>query len=149
MDIFILLIIKALLTELDLNNMNQQPIFELKEEYLLVIAKGEINNLTDIIEDTLKIHEASQALNANRIFADYSKVNFNIPLNEAFNLVRYYENRIPSIIEEISLLAIVRNEDLEIAKFWESICNKRGFNVAVFTDYEAGKEWLLKQKIFL
>jgi hypothetical protein len=128
--------------------MQHQPIFELKDDYLLVITEGEITNLTDLIEDTIKIHEASKTFNVSRIFTDYRKVNFHVPLNEAFNLVRYYENRLPSIIGEISLVTIVNNPAIEIAKFWESICNKRGFNVAVFTDYEAGKEWLLKQAVY-
>lgn len=128
--------------------MTLDPIFQLKDDYLLVTTQGEIKNLSDIMEDTIKIHAASQSLKVSRILTDNRKLNFDVALSEAFNLVRYYENKLPNIFGEISLVTIVRGKDLEIAEFWESICNKRGFNVAVFTDYAAGEKWLLKQAVY-
>lgn len=127
--------------------MNEQPSIELKDDYLLVIAKGERRNFMDIIDGTIKIYEASKAMKSSRILADYRNVTYHVSLTEAFNLVRYYENKMPEF-QEVSMVGIVQTKDIEIAKFWESICNKRGFNVAVFTDYEAGEKWLLKQAVY-
>lgn len=127
--------------------MNYPPIVELKDDYLLITATGERRNFMDIIEGTIQIYEASKSLKTSRILADYRGVAYHVALNEAFNLVRYYENKLPEF-QEVSMVGIVQTKDLEIAKFWESICNKRGFNVAVFTDFEAGEKWLLKQAVY-
>lgn len=126
--------------------MNSNPIIELKKDYVLVTAKGIRRNFMDIIEGTIKIYEASQALKVNRILGDYRNVRYDVPLAEAFNLIRYYENKLPEFYNK-SMASVSNPKDLEIAKFWEALCIKRGFNAAVFTEYHLAEEWILKQPI--
>lgn len=123
------------------------PIIELKEDYMLVTASGVRRNFMDIIDGTIKIYEASQALKVNRIFADYRKVRYEVSMAEAFNLIRYYENKLPEFYN-MSIASISNPKDLEIAKFWEAICIKRGFNAAVFTEYAIAEKWILSQPIY-
>ncbi|WP_185152488.1 hypothetical protein, partial [Fulvivirga aurantia] len=118
---------------------------EQRKDYLFIQASGIRNNFSQVIIGTIKLSQLAEKFKATHIMADYRDVSFNVPLTEAFNLVKLYELKV-STFQKIVLSTIVNHADLEIAKFWESICKKRGFNNAVFLNIEEAESWLLKQK---
>jgi len=124
--------------------MHEAPVIELRKDYLYVKASGVRTQFSEIMEGTVLLYEASKAYKADKIFADYTEVRFKVPLTEAFNLLRFYEKNLPEFYD-VSMSALINPLDQEIAEFWESICRKRGFNVAIFTDLDESKEWLKRQ----
>lgn len=125
--------------------MKNESSIELKEGYILVIARGTRKDFGDIIEGTFKISEAAKAYNLNHILADYREVDFDVPLADAFNLVKLYENKIP-VFNNLVISGVINKSNWEIAEFWESIGNRRGFNFKAYTDFEEATKWL-HQKI--
>ncbi|GAA5036940.1 hypothetical protein GCM10011506_32730 [Marivirga lumbricoides] len=126
--------------------MSNKPIIDLKDDYMVVTGTGVRRNFMDIIDGTVKIYNAAKELNISRVIGDYRKVRYEVAMSEAFNLVRYYEMKLPDFYN-ISMASVSNPKDLEIAKFWEELCNKRGFNAAVFTDYNSAEKWILNQPI--
>lgn len=126
--------------------MKHSSTVELTKHYLLITAKGDRNDFSSIVKGTVQMQKAVQAANAQKVLADYRGVNFNVPLTEAFNLVRLYEHRIDTF-RSIIMATLVNRKNLELAKFWESICNKRGFVTKVFLEFEEAEAWLIKQPI--
>lgn len=120
--------------------------FQQKENYLLAVASGVRNHFSEVVEGTFQLSEAARKMNATHILGDYRDVRFNVPLVDAFNLVKVYEHRFKHF-HKIVMATVVNSEDLELAKFWESICNKRGFKTAVFLTIEDADKWLLEQTV--
>lgn len=116
------------------------------ESYLLVKASGERNEFSGIVEGTFQLSKAALEANATHILADCRDVHFNVPLADAFNLVRVYEHRFTHF-QNYVVATVVNARDLELAKFWESVCRKRGFRTSVFLSIEEAERWLLKQAV--
>jgi len=119
--------------------------FEKKDGYMLAIGEGERNNLTEMIEATKTTVSAATELGMTHILADYRKVKYNVPLTEAYNLVKVYETKTP-VIKSFTIAGIMNEEDRELIKFWESISNRRGFEFKIFTDKEEALNWLEDKK---
>ncbi len=117
--------------------------FEIKEGYVVVTAHGK-RNLLAIIEGTKKLNEIAEANNVKFALVDYRDVIINTPLADAFNLVKLYEQKLPRFSESVISL-VVTERNLEIARFWESVCHKRGYQYKLFTDYKAAENWLTIQ----
>ena len=125
--------------------MNSSIRHELNEDYLLVIGEGESINPTEIMEGTRFLHHLIVKYESRLVLIDYRKVYYDVPLTEAFNLVRTYEREMPEF-KNISMAAVVNPESAEISQFWKSIGKKRNFNFEVFEDKDEAETWLLKQK---
>lgn len=119
-----------------------EPFYEMRDDYLFIKPSGERKSLTEVIKSSENITRLSTAYNTDRILADYTDVYFRLPMTDAFNLVRLYENRITDF-QKVSLAVVINKETYEIGKFWERICHKRGFNNAVFLSISEAREWLL------
>lgn len=123
--------------------MKNESSIEVKDGYLLVTSKGVRSEFNSVIEGTNKINEAAKNYGLKYVLADYRNVKYDVPIADAFNLVKVYENKLP-IFNEIIICAVTNEESLEIAQFWESICNRRGYNYKVFTDFDKAEHWLTK-----
>ena len=121
--------------------MKNESFIELKEEYLLVTSRGTRKDFSEVIEGTLKINEAAKAYGTKYVLADYREVNYEVPLADAFNLVKVYEKKLPKF-SDIVISGVINESNLEIGKFWESVCQKRGYKYRVFTTFEKADKWL-------
>lgn len=121
--------------------------YTLTDHYLLLEAGGLVNSLMELIGGTDRVNDKAKAVKANKILANFLKISFDVKLPDAFNLVRYYESKVQEF-KNIHIAAVVNKKDFEIGKFWESICNKRGFNAAIFTDVNEAHDWLVMQQQF-
>ncbi|GEM_PF-901508 len=117
---------------------------EVKERYIVISESGQRNDLLSIVEDTKKINEAVQKYNVKYVLADFRKINYNVPFSDALNLVKFYEQKLPAFSNLVGGL-IISKSNLDIVKFWESICHRRGYQFKVFTNYSTGENWLTNQ----
>lgn len=118
--------------------------YTLEDHYLLLEAGGSIINLQELVGGTDRLKEKAKEAGAQKLLANFRQISFDIKPHDAFNLVRYYENRTPEF-KNMHIAGVMQKRDLEVGKFYESICKKRGFNAAIFTDMDQAKAWLLKQ----
>ena len=118
--------------------------FEKRDHYILATGQGVRNDLTTIIEGTKKIQEIVNQYGLQYVLSDYREVIFNVSSTEAFNIVKVYESKLPEI-KGVIIAAVISREFLDLLKFWESICQRRGFMYKVFTEIDEAEKWLLSQ----
>lgn len=126
--------------------MDEKLSFSVEENYLSIKASGVRDDFMEIIEGTTKIAEASKRYNKQHILSDYRDVVFDLPLTQAFNLVKVYENKLP-YFHRLHMASVVQSSQLEIASFYASICKKRGFNFEIFMAIEEAETWLINQPV--
>ena len=114
---------------------------EKKDNYTLIIGEGERNDLASLVEGTKKIQQIAKENNTNHLLLDYRKVKLSVPLTEAYNIVKIYEKKMPGF-SNLVMAAVVKKLDWEIAKFWESVSNKRGYTFKVFSQMNEANRWL-------
>lgn len=119
--------------------------FEKRDGYILAVGEGVRNDLTSMIESTKKTVAAAESFGVKNILADYRKVKYNVPLTEAYNIVKVYETRTPEI-RDLRIAGVINIEDMELIKFWESVSNRRGFEFKIFLDMDAALKWLVHTK---
>lgn len=119
--------------------------FEKKDGYMLAIGEGERNNLTEMTEATKSMVAAATELGMTHILADYRKVKYNVPLTDAYNLVKVYETKTPTL-KSFTIAGVMNEVDRELIKFWESISNRRGFEFKIFTNIDDALRWLQDKK---
>ncbi|TRX60804.1 hypothetical protein FNH22_07115 [Fulvivirga sp. M361] len=115
--------------------------FEKREGYLYVEAEGVRKDLTSIVEGTKKIQDSIVKYGTPYVLADYRKVRFNVPLTEAYNIIKIYESKIPEF-STIIMAGVINPGSREIAQFWQSICDKRGYTFKVFHDIKPAETWI-------
>lgn len=114
---------------------------EIFAKYLYISDEGTRTDLTAAVNGTEKIAEAANKYDRRRVLLDYRKVHYDVPLTEAYNLVKVFENKVPEY-KNLVMAVVVDNRDWEIAKFWESISVKRGYSFRLFQQMAEAKNWL-------
>ncbi len=117
---------------------------EKKGDYLFITGEGVRTDLTAMIEGTRKIYEAALENRCDFLLVDYSKVRFDVPLAEAYNIVKIYEGKMPEF-SKIVMAIVVKRIDWELAKFWESISQKRGYSFRIFARLDEARSWLMEE----
>jgi hypothetical protein len=118
--------------------------FELKEHYLLVIGNGSRDNLASMVEASNMIYEKVQQTQVQHLLVDYRKLQINVQMNEAFNIVKRYEVAQPEL-KELTIAAVFEAGGIEFGKYWQKIGQQRGFFIEIFEDIEVAEKWLLAQ----
>lgn len=124
--------------------MDQSFYHEVRNDYLYFKATGERNNLSDIVKGSKKLYETARKYNVKHILADYRNLTFNVPLSEAYNLVRVYENN-KDMFHDSALVCVSSHKNYDLIKFWVAVSRKRGFNTNVFLSIEEAEAWLKSQ----
>jgi hypothetical protein len=119
--------------------------FEQKENYILVIGRGERNDFISIMDGTKQINEAVKKFKNPYFLLDYRDVRFNIPITNLFDAVRVYETKMPDF-KNINVAVVLSEINLNLGKYWKDIVQQRGFNFMVFDDLATAELWLLEQK---
>lgn len=115
--------------------------YEVKEGYIYVKAQGIRNSLIDIVDGTARIYEVMKQKQIYYFLLDYQNVDFNVTRIEAFNIVRHFETHFPEL-NKASLSMVVNAKSFDVVKYWETICQQRGFNNMVFKDTDNATKWL-------
>ncbi len=126
--------------------MDQLPVtFERRENYLLVTGFGERKDLITLVEGSEKINEVITGVQSHFLLLDYTQARFNVPLGNAFDLIRIYELKMPEIKTLVVSVAL-HHDDYKIGEYWKDIAQKRGFHFMVSYSFEDAETWLLAQK---
>lgn len=116
--------------------------FEVKDQYLVVTGHGERNSLSSMVEASemifLKLHETGKQF----LLVDYTQLQINVHLAEAFNIVKQYERAQPAL-KKIQIAAAFGPSGRDFGAYWKEIGAKRGFSIEIFDDPKAAELWLL------
>jgi uncharacterized membrane protein len=112
------------------------------DRYLKITGEGERNDFTSIAENSAKIFELLTQLKYTHLLLDYSAVNFNIPLTQGFNMVRYYEQKFPAVMSVV-VAVILNKQNIALGKLWDEVAASRGFIFKTFSSFQEGEDWLL------
>lgn len=115
--------------------------FELKDGFLLVVGHGARNNLQEMNEAASEIYRKMDETQCYFLLVDYSELEINVHMAEAFNIVKRYELAQPDL-KKATIAAVFSGAGTEFGKFWKEVGRKRGFTIESFDTIELAKEWL-------
>ena len=115
---------------------------EKHDTYLKIIGEGERSDFISIAENSTKIYNLLTELKYSQLLLDYSAVNFNIPLTQGFNMVRFYEQKFPGIMN-IAVAVVLNENNILLGKLWDEVAESRGFVFKTFISVEEAEAWLL------
>ena len=118
--------------------------FELKEKYLLVLGLGKRDNFAEMAKASSAIYEKVIETKSKALLVDYRKLEINLSLTQAFNVVRKYEANMPELAD-VAIACVFNEDGLEFGNYWKDIAQKRGFNIVIFKDFESAEDWLLRE----
>lgn len=121
-----------------------EAVVERKEGYLQITNTKDRHELGEVVEGINKIRDAALAHDLRYVLADHRRVHYHLPLNDAFNLVKVFEYNLPDL-KEVTMAVVTNEANLEIARFWESICKRRGYRMRIFLLVEEARDWLQKE----
>ncbi|MCB0506108.1 MAG: hypothetical protein KDC58_11495 [Cyclobacteriaceae bacterium] len=116
----------------------------LKEGYLTISAKGLRKDFDSMISSSKGVSEIAIKNKVKYILLDYNELYYDVPLTFVYNQVKVFERNLP-YLSQITISVITNRESYEIAKFWESICIKRGYRYKVFLESKLAVAWLKEQ----
>jgi len=119
-----------------------QLFFELKENYLLVVGYGERDNLVAMNQASAQIYEKVLETKSRCLLIDYRKLQVNLRLSEAFNIVKRYETVLTEL-RNLKIAGVFSEQGLPFAQYWKEVSQQRGFVIEIFEEYEAAEKWLL------
>ena len=124
--------------------MDQLVSFELKEKFLLAIGHGKRDSFSSMAEASNLIYDKIVETNSRYLLVDYRKLQINVNLTEAFNIVKRYERTIPDL-KKVIIAAVFDYHGRAFASYWKEISSKRGFSITIFEDVDAAEQWLIDQ----
>lgn len=118
--------------------------FELKEKYLMVVGHGRRDNLAVMAEASAQVYQKVLETKTRYLLVDYRKLQINVHMNEAFNIVKRYEVLQPEL-KNLLIAAVFDGKGLEFGKYWKDIAIQRGFHIEIFEDIDAAEKWVEAQ----
>jgi len=114
-------------------------------EYLLVESKGVLFTKDDLVMQSKLIHEEIIKHKAKKILVNEPDTKFPLELFPYYELVKFYVDNFPPEMR-LNKIAVVIAQDYEkMARFWETVCNNRGFQYFAFTSFQKAHDWLLNE----
>lgn len=118
--------------------------FEKRARYVFIKGTGVRKNLTAIVESSHEFSRIIEETKPRYVLVDYSELTTIISNHDVFNITRMYESG-GAELQKLTISIIINPDELEVEKFWEEICRKRGFDFKIFTQALEAEAWLLEQ----
>jgi hypothetical protein len=118
--------------------------FELREKYLLVIGHGKRDNFKDMVVVSEMVYAKALETKCHFLLLDYRSLYINLNMNEAVNIVKRSEAVQPEY-KSLTAATVLGPPGVEFGQFWRHLAIQRGFNVAVFEDFDKAENWLMEQ----
>lgn len=118
--------------------------FELREKYLFVVGRGKRDDFSSMVEASSLIYQKIIETGSRYLLVDYRKLEINVGIVEAFNIVKRYEAKLPQL-KDITIAVAFATHNLTFANYWKEISEKRGFYIRIFVDLDIAESWLRKQ----
>src|SRR4051812_15753750 len=104
--------------------------FELKDSYLLVVGYGKRDNLIAMNQASTQIYEKILETKSRCLLMDYRKLQVNLHLSEAFNIVKRYESVLPEL-RNLKVAGVFSQQGLNFARYWKEVSQQRGFIIEI------------------
>jgi hypothetical protein len=118
--------------------------FEVKEKYLLVVGHGKRDNFSSMVEASALIQQKIIETGCRHLLVDYRKLQINVSIAEAFNIVKRYEARVPEL-KNVVIAGVFEKQNLTFANYWKEVGEKRGFFIKIFESMQVAERWLADQ----
>jgi hypothetical protein len=114
-----------------------------QSDYLKIVLSG-----TSELEDYLHIADTALQtcirLHIGKLLVDYRNLDVQTNVFEDLTFVEHLSNS--AIRKTIRRVAVVHGSSRdETAPFFETMCQNRGLNVKIFSDFNAAEDWLTSQ----
>lgn len=116
--------------------------FEKREKYLLIKGHGLRDGIQSMMEASKATYAQITKTQSRLLLVDYREVKITLPLSEAFNLIRQYENSMP-FLKNTSAAVVLSSNGQAFGRYWYEVGLQRGFNIALFENLEEAEKWLL------
>jgi hypothetical protein len=117
---------------------------ELREKYLFVVGHGKRDDFSSMAEASSLVYEKIIETGSRYLLVDYRKLEINVGIVEAFNIVKRYEAKFPQL-KDITIAVAFAMHNFPFANYWKEISEKRGFYIRIFDDLDVAETWLLKE----
>lgn len=117
-----------------------------KDGYLLIEAKGIVENVEELITHSRMIYDEISKHNFDKILVSEPELHLPLDLVSHFNLVKNYATEFPADIRKLEIAVVVSDTYKEVASSWESICQSRGLRFYVFTSFHDAINCLFNDK---
>ncbi len=111
----------------------------LKEKGIILIqtsGRHQLSGLTDMVK---MISEKFREYNCNKCLIDHRKAEIILEITPSYHRTKLYsEVGFDAETKAAILLKKIADED----RFFEDVCQNRGWNLRVFDDHEAAMSWL-------
>lgn len=112
---------------------------ENKKDHLLVTSSGKDGGLQEVINYNKAIIDSATKYDLNKILCDERNLTYAISLGETYKLADFASK----YASEVAAVAIICDkEQIEEAKFYETVANNRGLNIFATSDMNEAKKWL-------
>ncbi|NNE55680.1 MAG: hypothetical protein HKN32_06645 [Flavobacteriales bacterium] len=104
--------------------------------YIHFKAEGVVKQIEEFRDLQLRYLAGMQENLMERAVVDHIDLEFPNSMIQMIQLVSHYTDDMPLAIRRWKIGVVVGKENFQIAKFWEEVCHKRGFdNYRVFSSY--------------
>ena len=112
---------------------------------VVITCEGEVSS-DELISEQTTIFKLARENNTDMFLLDLSKYESSLSLFEVFGSISSYDNKVNRQMC-IAIVAPVSEEAREVARFYETACVNRGWNVRMFVKKGAAIEWLVNRGV--
>jgi len=105
------------------------------------IRTADVYDLVGELETVQRAIQVAKSHNCNRLLFDHRETNVVAQVMGAYDRPAKYKE---FGLDRSAKLAILLREVSDDMKFYETVCNNRGWRAQLFTDYHAAVDWLTK-----
>jgi len=77
-----------------------------------------------------------------KILIELIETTFPLSLFDYSDLVKHYMNNLPPELKLLKIAVVISEVYKNIAEFWETVCNNKGFEFNAFTSLHEAEVWL-------
>jgi hypothetical protein len=114
---------------------------------LRVTAKGTYNAVAHLNSTTELIYQKVTESEIRLLLLDFRESHFELPLAEAFNVVRRYELSMPAF-RDVTAACVFNRASKEFTDYWQQLGNQRGYTIGVFPGIPEAERWI-REKVAL
>ena len=117
---------------------------ELKQDYLLIVSKGTLETVEDLLLQTEMVQTEVLKYNSIKVLIDNTETILPLDLTPYFDLVKKYSKSIRPELRNVQLAVLVLDKYKEVGLSWETISQSLDLKFHIFTSYKVAEAFLLK-----
>jgi len=109
-------------------------------KYLKVVSAGACEDLNQLKEYVLAIHNATISSGQERVLVDETQLEYKLSTLNSFDSGRFVSSIGP---KPKKLAVLCKLEGWNGTRFWETVAVNRGVPVKIFRDQDSAEKWIL------